>query len=93
MANDISANPWRIDTAPFSYPYPVKITNLNINDVAGTDHVQIKDINGKIIVDYTGNTAEDEYRIGGLGWVRGIVVSSGGLGASAIVTIAVGAGK
>lgn len=93
MANDISANPWRIDTAPFSYAFPVKITNLNINDATGTDHVIIKDINGKTIVDFTANTSEDEYRVGGLGWVRGIVVSSGGLGTSAVVTIAVGAGR
>lgn len=93
MANSIGANPWRIDTAPFSYTNPVKITNLNITDATASDHVVISDVNGNTIVDFTANSAELDYRIGSLGWVRGIVIATGGLGTSAVVTIAVGAGK
>lgn len=93
MANDISSSIWTLNTAPFSYSYPVKIMNLNITDATAADHVVLKDINGKTIVDFTANSAELDYRIGNLGWVRGIVIASGGLGTTAVVTIAVGAGR
>ena len=96
MANDVTSNPWRIDTVPFSYAFRVKITNLNITDCTDGDHITIKDINGKIIVDFTAHTDGDlDYRIGGLLWVNGVVVTTGGLGAggTAVVTIAIGAGK
>jgi hypothetical protein len=93
MANDITSNPWTLNTIPFSYPYRVKITNLNITDATATDHVLIKDINGKTLVDFTASAGDLDYRIGNLGWVNGVVLTTGGLGASAVVTIAIGAGK
>jgi hypothetical protein len=67
--------------------------NLNITDSTAADHVVIKDLNGKTIVDWTADAGTLEYRVGVLGWVNGIVIASGGLGASSIVSIAVGAGK
>jgi hypothetical protein len=93
MANDITSAIWRLDTAPFSYSYPVKIINLNITDATAADHVVLKDINGKTIVDFTANASELDYRIGNLGWVRGVVITTGGLGTTAVVQIAVGAGR
>lgn len=95
MANDVTSNPWRLDTAPFTYSslLRVKIANLNITDATANDHVVIKDNNGKTLVDFTANASELDYRIGNLGWVNGIEIASGGLGSSAVVTIAVGAGK
>jgi hypothetical protein len=93
MANDISGPVWRIDTAPFTYKYPVKITNLNITDATAADHVVITQANGKPLVDFTANASELDYRIGGLLWVQGISIGSGGLGTTAVVYIAVGAGK
>jgi hypothetical protein len=93
MANDIATAVWRLDTAPFSYAFPVKIMNLNITDATAADHVVITDINSHTIVDFTANASELDYRIGNLGWVRGIKIGSGGLGTTAVVTIAVGAGK
>jgi hypothetical protein len=93
MANSISSGIWRIDTAPFSYTYPVKIMNLNITGATAADHVVLKDVNGNTIVDFTANASELDYRVGNLGWTRGVVIATGGLGTSAIVTIAVGAGK
>jgi hypothetical protein len=95
MANNISSNPWLLNTAPFTYNYPVKITNLNITDATTGDHIVITDINNNTIVDFTANSAELDYRIGTIGWVRGIKVASGGFGTSgtANVSIAVGAGR
>lgn len=93
MANQIGGNPWRLDTAPFSYNFPVKVDNLDITDATANDHVVIKDVNGNTIVDFTATTSEQQFRMGKLGWVRGIVIASGGLGASSVVTIAVGAGR
>lgn len=94
MANNIATNPWKLDTAPFSYTSSkVKIANLNITDATANDHVVITDGTGKTVVDFTATTDELQYRIGNLGWVNGIVIGSGGLGTSAVVTIAVGAGK
>jgi len=93
MANSISSNPWRIDTAPFTYKFPVKITNLNITDAAVGDHIVVNDINGNTIVDYTAIANQQEYRIGNIGWVRGFVLSSIGAGATAVITVSVGSGK
>lgn len=96
MANDISTGVWRIDTAPFSYPYPVDVLNLNITNAATGDHVVITQNNNKPLVDFTANASETDYRIGKLGWVQnGIKIASGGLGVggTAVVIIAVGAGK
>jgi hypothetical protein len=96
LANDITSAIWRLDTAPFTTAgniLRVKIINLNITDATAADHVVLKDLNGKTIVDFTANASELDYRIGNLGWVNGIVIASGGLGTSAVVTIAVGAGK
>lgn len=83
---------WRLDTAPFSYPYPVKILNLNING-AGTDHVVITQKNGQPLVDFTASAGDLQYRVGNLGWAQGVVIGSGGLGTGSVVEIAVGAGK
>jgi hypothetical protein len=84
-----------LDTAPFTSGTMtrVKITNLNITDCTAADHVVITDLNGKPIVDFTASTDELQYRIGNLGWVNGVKIGSGGLGTSAVVEIAVGAGK
>ena len=94
MANDITSSVWRIDTAPFSYPYRVKITNLNITDCTDADHVVITQNNSHPLVDFTAHTDGDlDYRIGGLLWCNGVNILTGGLGATSVVYIAVGAGK
>ncbi len=93
MANSATGAVWNLNTAPFSYAYPVKVDNLNITDSTAADHVVIKDFAGRTLVDWTADAGTLEYRIGKLGWVNGIVIASGGLGTSSIVTIAVGVGK
>ena len=93
MANSIGGAVWRIDTAPFSSGTVtrVKISNLNVGDSTAGDHVVITELNGNPLVDFVSNGAE--YRVATLGWVNGIKIASGGLGASSVVTIAIGAGK
>jgi hypothetical protein len=71
----------------------VKVTNLNITESTAADHVVIKDLNGKTLVDWTADAGTLEYRVGPLGWVNGIVIASGGLGTSSVVTISVGGGR
>lgn len=96
MANDISTGVWRIDTAPFTYKFPVKITNLNILDATSGDHVVITQANGKPLVDFIASAGDTDYRVGGLLWAEnGIAIATGGLGVggTAVVQIAVGAGK
>lgn len=97
MANDITSNPWVINTVPFTSGtiLKVKVDNLDITDAGATDNILIKDLNGKTLVNWTANASQTSYRIGKLGWVNGIVVATGGLGTAgtAVVTISVGAGK
>ena len=95
MANDTTSAVWKLDTAPFTSGTltRVKIINLNITDATANDHVIITDLNGKTIVDFTATANELQYRIGNIGWVNGVKVGAGNLGTSAVVTIAIGAGK
>lgn len=94
MANNITGPIWRIDTAPFSYTYPVRVSNMNIMDATSGDHVVVTDNDSRTLVDFTANASELDYRVGPLGpWVNGIHVAEGGLGTSAVLQIAVSAGK
>ncbi len=94
IANDVTSSVWRIDTAPFTSAVTrVKIMNLNISGATAADHVVITDLHSKPIIDFTASAGDLDYRVGNLGWVNGIKIGAGGLGTSAIVTIAVGAGK
>jgi hypothetical protein len=92
MANDISANPWKIDTpgAGAIYAFPIKIDNIVWANEAAAATLLITDVNGKTIVSATASTNSSDNHFGKIGWVRGLIVPtlSGG-----VVTIAIGAGK
>jgi hypothetical protein len=94
MANDISANPWKIDTpgAGVIYAFPVKITNIIwANFTTAADALVMTDVNGKVIVNaLVATTSQGMMSFGGMGWVRGLIVSSLTHG---VVTIAIGAGR
>jgi hypothetical protein len=96
MANDLSANPWRIDTAGASviYSFPVRIKNINWSNytLGGSQTCNVQDSNGKdILLAVTGTgTQMQQINTGDLGWVRGIKVPTLGSGE---LTIAIGAGK
>jgi hypothetical protein len=92
MANDISANPWKLDTAGAGtiYAFPIKIDNIVWANEAAADTLLIQDANGKTIVSATATSGLSQNHFGKIGWVRGlklITLTSG------VVTIAIGAGK
>ena len=96
MANDISANPWKLDTPGASNIYisPVRISNLIwANYTLGSGQtLLLQDINGKDIVSMTTGTGTQTQPLasGFIGWVRGIKLPTLSSGE---ITIAIGAGK
>lgn len=92
MANDISANPWKLDTpgAGVIYAFPVKIKNIVWANYAAAATLVLQDVNGKDIINATAPGVGQSWNFGEFNWVRGIkmpTLSSGEL------TIAIGAGK
>lgn len=95
MANDISANPWKIDTpgASVIYAFPIKIVNIIwANYTTTADALIIRDLNGKDIINalVTTNISTGFQSFGNIGWVRGLIVPTMTHGE---ITIAIGAGK
>jgi hypothetical protein len=94
LANDISANPWKIDTASASVIYkgPVKIDNVVWSDYTTTgDTLVITNAAGKqIIKAVIGTEIANQWTFGKIGWVEGLIVSSLTHGE---VMIMIGAGK
>lgn len=87
MANDITANPWYLDTV-MATPYfnGVRIGNLVWNDaVTVGDILLIKDRNGKIIVSAKCNQANYPMSFGGFGWVEGFQLITLGSGNISVV--------
>lgn len=109
MANDISANPWKLDTASANtiYSSPVRIGNIIWSNVVlaattGSATLVITDVNAKDIVRITltntlGTVTQTQVAFvsGQIGWVRGIIMTtlSSAGGTAGEVTIAIGAGK
>jgi hypothetical protein len=93
VANDITSNPWKLDTpATISMPSRVKINNIVWGDyTTAGDTLLITDLNGKQIVKaVVGANVGEFWTFGGFGWVNGIILSTISHGE---VTIAIGAGK
>lgn len=93
MANDISSNPWKIDTSGFSYSYPVKVDNIAWADAAASQTLTITDKNGKDVFVATTPTgwAGGIWTTGKFGWVNGINITT--VPAGTVINIYVGAGK
>jgi hypothetical protein len=91
IANSISANPWRIDTLPFSYPYRVKIDTANWTDQTSLgDAIVFTDINGNTIIDSKAQAPNYQQNFNTIRWVEGLV---GVTLDSGVLTVAIGAGK
>lgn len=78
MANDISSNPWRLDT-PTDTPlatWEIKIDNIVWADTAGAtaSSMTITQANGKVIIDATAPASETTQGVsyGKVGWVKGL---------------------
>lgn len=93
MANDVTSNPWKVDTSGFSYPYRTKIENIVWADAAASQTLTITDINGKTIVTATTPSGWEgnSWSFGKIGWTNGVVVTT--VPSGGVITIAVGAGK
>lgn len=92
MANDISSNPWKLDTAATIYAFPVKIKNIVWADyTTAGDTLLIENIAGKQIVKaVVGTDLVPVWSFGAFDWVEGIILATISHGE---VTIAIGAGK
>ena len=96
MANDLSANPWKIDTAGAGvlYAFPVRIGTITwANYTPGTASAVVQDSNGKDIFNAaipSGQTQMQPVIMSNVGWVRGLKVTTLTNGE---LTISVGAGK
>lgn len=77
MANDITGNPWFLDTTGTIYTDKVKIESIVWSDqVAAGDQLLIKDNNGKTILDTKASAANTEQWFGIKGWFNGIVLTT-----------------
>jgi formylmethanofuran dehydrogenase subunit D len=77
MANDISSNPWYVDTAGTIYTNKTKLKTILWNEAASVgDQLLVKDTNGKIIVNTRCNQVNYPQPIVVDGWFNGIVVTT-----------------
>lgn len=82
MANDISGNPWSIDTVGIIWHGNVYIKELIWNKPAAGATLKIVDDAGRTVLDTVANANDPMFAFGTLSWVRGINVvtmSSGNL--------------
>lgn len=85
MANDITSNPWYLDTPGTIYSGKCKLEQIVWTDqVAAGDVLLIKDINGKTIVSSKASAANTEQWFTAKGWFNGLVLTTLGSG---VVTI------
>ena len=93
MANDITSNPWNIDTSGFTYAYRTKIDNITWADAAASQTLTITDNNGKNIIVATTPTswAGGVWSFGKIGWVNGVKITT--VPSGTVINIAIGAGK
>lgn len=94
MANDVTRNPWILDTVATVWgttaaPLPLKVDHFEFFAYAlDTDQVILKDLDGKII--WQDNGADDlkAVRSGGIGWLhRGLKVDTLTAGAKVAVYV------
>jgi hypothetical protein len=91
IANDISGTVFRIDTLPFSYPYPVKIVTAQWTDaVSAGDQVVMQNTASKPIIDSQASSPNFQQNFGFLGWQNGIKVTTL---TSGVLQLSVGGGK
>ena len=77
MANNISANPWYLDTASTNLVWPgrIYIKEMIWNDPTAAAQLVVKDQNGNVIINKVAATT-DPFPTGTLGWVNGLVVTT-----------------
>lgn len=80
MANDISGNPWHIDTTGVIWHGNVYIKQLLWNKPTAGQALKIVDDAGRIIIDTVANASDPMFDFGNMSWVNGfnLVTLAGG---------------
>jgi hypothetical protein len=88
MANNITGNPWSLDTAGVIATFPVYVKSLVWQGFTanGTDTLTILDNAGRTIINSNTNTTGDVMDFGDFRWVEGFHITLIGSG---IVTVVV----
>jgi hypothetical protein len=79
MANNVSGNPWILDTAGAALVWPAKVfvEHFEFVDYAGdTDNCELKDASGRSIWKNNGAADLQEVRSGKIGWVSGVALTT-----------------
>lgn len=78
MANNISANPWFIDTASANIIFSGKIyvKELIWNKPTAGDALIILDQNGNTVINTVANASDPMFSFGTLSWINGLVVTT-----------------
>ena len=76
MANNITANPWYIDTVGIVWHGKVYIKELIWNKPTAGDALIIIDDNGNTIINTVANAADPMFAFGTLSWVNGFHVTT-----------------
>ena len=84
MANNISANPWYVDTAGTIWTGKIYIKELLWNKPTAGTSLIILDQNGNTIINTVANAQDPMFTFGTLGWVNGMVLSTLGSGTLSI---------
>jgi hypothetical protein len=71
MANNISANPWYLDTVGSIWHGRVYLKNIIWNKPTAGTALIILDDNGNTIINTVANTNDPMFDFGNLGWVNG----------------------
>lgn len=74
MANNVTANPWFLDTVGTIWPGKVYIKELLWGKPTAGSALLITDINGNDIINTNANASDPSQSFGTLGWVNGFVV-------------------
>lgn len=80
MANDISGNPWSLDTAGVVATFPVYCKNIVWQGGTAGDTLAIVDNQGREIINTIYNSTDDVMDFGAFQWVQGfniVTIDSG----------------
>lgn len=76
MANNITGNPWYIDTAGTLTTSRYKFSGGTWNGAAANATLQLNDNSGRVVFKATFPTSLDPIQIPNLGWVNGLICAT-----------------
>lgn len=74
MANNVTANPWYLDTVGTVWAGRIYFKELVWNKPTAGTALILTDINGNTIINTVANAQDPMYSFGSLGWVNGLVI-------------------